>query len=99
MNCGMVAACTGVIWEKPIVDTASRIHPARGGLRAPQDLGSLFEGTFPGAIATVLCYDEVIDNGGAAAALSQKMKQPPQRNKFVSYLHVREVHWACKLTD
>lgn len=49
MKCGSVAAWTGVIWPKPMVATASRIHSARGGVRASQALW-LFLFSFPGAM-------------------------------------------------
>jgi diacylglycerol kinase (CTP) len=38
MNKGIVEACTGVIWVKPIVEMASRIHSERGGVKASHAL-------------------------------------------------------------
>lgn len=53
VNKGMAEAWTGVILEKPIEETASRIHSARGGVRASQALGSFFS-LSPGAIVESL---------------------------------------------
>jgi hypothetical protein len=39
---GMVEACTGVILPNPMAAMASKIHSARGGVRASQALGSVF---------------------------------------------------------
>jgi hypothetical protein len=38
MNRGIVEACTGVIRENPIAETASRIHSDSGGVRASHAL-------------------------------------------------------------
>ena len=43
MNNGIVEACTGVILEKPMLETASRIHSDRAGVNASHardELGS-----------------------------------------------------------
>lgn len=53
MNNGIVEACTGVMRLKPILDTASNIHSASGGVRASHarvDCG--FEGCDEGTIAS-----------------------------------------------
>lgn len=50
---GMAAAWTGVILGNPMVDTASRIHSASGGVRESQALGSLLAATFPGAMVSL----------------------------------------------
>ena len=43
----MVEACTGVIRENPILETASRIHSASGGVKAShardEEAGASFE--------------------------------------------------------
>lgn len=92
----MVAAWTGVIWVKPMVDTASRIHSASGGVRASHALGSLLDEIFPGAMATQLqSYER---NLGGIDEYADKQAWRGHRKgkkvkKFVSYLlSYRHVH-------
>lgn len=44
MKRGMVEACTGVMRENPMVETASRIHGESGGLRASHALEDVAAG-------------------------------------------------------
>lgn len=41
MNRGIVEACTGVIRLNPMLDTASSIHSASGGVKASQARGDV----------------------------------------------------------
>ena len=56
MKRGIVDAWTGVILPKPIDVIASRIHSARGGVKASHALGSFFWLSM-GAIANFVKFD------------------------------------------
>jgi hypothetical protein len=54
MKRGIVDACTGVILPNPMVAIASKIHSAKGGVRASHALGSVFF-AISGAMAYTQC--------------------------------------------
>lgn len=76
---GIVEAWTGVMRAKPIVLMASRIHSAKGGVRASHALGSFFGDSFGGIMSYIY----------GSLTFLQKLSFP--RSKFVpefSYLIV-----------
>jgi hypothetical protein len=67
MKCGIVAVWTGVIWAKPMVETASRIHAGRAGVKASQARGFFLAGAaFADAMITsVSLGSQLVSNGMA----------------------------------